>query len=231
MNASHKALLEELLLACKILDHEGIMDELGHFSARIPGQERVLINGKVSPGQAVEDDIVLLDLEGNKLEGTLEPAKEIPLHLAVYQRRPDVMAVAHTHSPSIVALSAAGIKLRAMDNLGATAFGAEAPMFEEYGLVDNFDMGHRIMDVMGEKNVAVLKGHGNLVAGGSISETCIAAIWAEKAASLQAQAMTVGMPHWLPEDAVEKVRQQVTAGKAHARAWNYYRWRLIKDGK
>jgi len=117
----------------RILDHEGIMDELGHFSVRVPGKDRVLINGKVSPGQAVEEDIILLDLNGNKLDGRLEAAKEIPLHLAVCRKRPDVMAIAHTHSPMIVALSAAGVRLRAMDNLGATAFGRGAPIFEECG--------------------------------------------------------------------------------------------------
>ena len=223
---SHHALIEDLLTACRILDHEGIMDELGHFSVRVPGKDQVLINGKVSPGQAVAADIVLLDLHGNKLEGRLEAAKEIPLHLAVYQRRPDVAAVAHTHSPMVVSLSAAGVGLRALDNLGATAFGKQAPLFEEYGLVDTFDMGHRIVDVMGDANVVVLKGHGNLVTGGSIEETCISAIWAEKAAALQARAMTLGKPHWLPGKEAEKVRSQVIAGKAYLRAWNYYRWRL-----
>lgn len=230
MAASDEGLVRDLLIACGILDHEGIMDELGHFSVRVPGTDRVLMNGKVSPGQATEEDIVLLDLEGNKLEGRLEAAKEIPLHLAVYQRRSDVVACAHTHSPAIVALSSVGVRIRAMDNLGATAFGSEAPIFEEFGLVDNFGMGHRMMDAMGASDMVVLKGHGNLVAGRSIQETCVAAVWAEKAASLQAQAMMLGEPHWYPEAEVEKVRRQVTAGKAHLRAWNYFRWRLQKAG-
>ena len=67
------------------------------------------------------------------------------------------MAIAHTHSPNIAA-SAVGIKLRAMDNLGATSFGSQAPIFEELGLVHNFDMGHRIVDTMGVSNLVVLKG-------------------------------------------------------------------------
>lgn len=223
---SYRQLIADLLTACRILDHEGIMDELGHFSVRVPGKDQVLINGKVSPGQAVEADIVLLDLQGNKLAGTLEAAKEIPLHLAVYQRKPEITAVAHTHSPMVVSLSAAGIALKALDNLGATAFGKQAPLFDEYGLVDTFDMAHRIVDAMGDANVVVLKGHGDLVSGGSIEETCISAIWAEKAAALQAQAMTLGKPHWIPDQAAENVRRQVIAGKAYLRAWNYYRWRL-----
>ena len=101
-------LKQKLITACRILDKEGIIDELGHFSVRCPEKGGVFINGKVSPGQACEEDIVLLDMDGKKLEGDLEPAAESPLHLAVYQRRPDVTAIAHTHSPMVVTLSIAG---------------------------------------------------------------------------------------------------------------------------
>lgn len=221
-----RELIQTLVTACRILDAEGIMDELGHFSARSPDGNQVLMNGKVSPGQATQDDIVHLDLNGNKIEGKSEPAKEVPLHLAVYQKRPDVMAIAHTHSPTIVALSIAGVKLQAVDNLGATTFGEAAPLFEEYGLVDTFDMGYRIADAMGSHNVIVLKGHGNLVTGGSIQEACVSAIWAEKSALLQYQSMTIGKPQWYPKKEISKIKEQVAAGKAYDRAWNYYRWRL-----
>lgn len=224
-----RELTKTLVVACKILDAEGIMDELGHFSARAPDGRHVLMNGKVSPGQVTEDDIVQLDLEGNKVEGKGEPAKEIPLHLAVYQKRPDVMAIAHTHSPTIVALSIAGADLRSVDNLGASTFGEKAPLFEEYGLVDNFEMGHRIAKAMGSQNVIVLKGHGNLVAGGSIQEACVSAIWAEKSALLQYQSMAIGTPHWYPKKEIKKIQTQVSEGKAFERTWNYYRWRLAKD--
>ena len=162
---TNSELTQTLITACRILDTEGIMDELGHFSARSADGSHVLMNGKVNPGQVTEQDIVHLDLNGNKIEGKGEPAKEIPLHLAVYQKRPDVMAIAHTHSPTIVALSIAGVDLQAVDNLGATTFGEKAALFGEYGLVDTFEMGHRIADTMGSHNVIVLKGHGNLVAG------------------------------------------------------------------
>lgn len=217
-----------VVTACHILDAEGIMDELGHFSARVPGEARVVMNGKVSPGQAVEEDLVLLDLDGKKIEGRLEPAKEIPLHLSVYQRRPEVMAVAHTHSPTVVALGMAGVTLKAMENLGATIFGTGVPLYEEYGLVDTFEMGYRIVETMGHSQTILLKGHGNIVTGESIQETCISAIWAEKAARLQVQAMLIGTPQVYSEEEVRKVRGQVTGGKAFERAWNYYQWRLGK---
>jgi L-fuculose-phosphate aldolase len=221
-----EVLTKNLVTACRILDAEGIMDELGHFSVRTSDKYRVLMNGKVSPGQVTEHEIIHLDLEGNKIEGKLDPPKEVPLHLAVYQRRPNVMAIAHTHSPTIVALSIAGIKLHPVDNLGATIFGDTVPFFEEYGLVDTFDMGSRIVDIMESNNIVVLKGHGNLVTGKSIEDVCVAAIWAEKSARLQYQAMSIGKPHPYPKNEIDKIQKQVIAGKGFERAWNYYRWRL-----
>ena len=145
-------LKEKLITACRILDREGVMEELGHFSVRCPERGGVLINGKVSPGQAREDDIILLDLDGNKLDGDLEPASESPLHLAVYQKRPDVMAIAHTHSPMVVTLSIAGVPFRTVENQGAIIIGSGVPVFEKYGLVDSFELGYEVAEVMGSHN-------------------------------------------------------------------------------
>lgn len=221
-------LKRNLITACRILDREGVMDELGHFSARCPEMGGVLINGKVSPGQATEADIVLLDLDGKKLAGDLEPASESPLHLAVYQKRPDVMAIAHTHSPMVVTLSIAGVPLRTVENQGASVIGKEAPVFEKYGLVDSFELGYELAEVMGSHNFCVLKSHGNLVAGKSIEEVCVHAIWGEKAARYQYQAMLLGEPQWYPEKEIEKMIQQQIRGKGFVRTWNYYKWKITQ---
>ncbi len=170
----------------------------------------------------------MLDLDGNKLEGDLEPASESPLHLAVYQKRPDVMAIAHTHSPMVVTLSIAGVPLRTVENQGAIIIGSEAPVFEKYGLVDSFELGYEVAEVMGSHNFCVLKSHGNLVAGGSIEEVCVYAIWGEKSARYQYQAMLLGEPHWYPEEELEKMIKQQLRGKGHVRTWNYYKWKVAQ---
>lgn len=221
-------LKERLITACRILDSEGVMDELGHFSVRCPEKGGVFINGKVSPGQAREEDVILLDLDGNKLEGDLEPASESPLHLAVYQKRPDVMAIAHTHSPMVVTLSIAGVALRTVENQGASIIGTGAPVFEKYGLVDSFELGYEVAGTMGSRNICVLKSHGNIVVGGSIEEVCVYTIWAEKSARYQYQAMLLGEPHWYPEGELEKMKQQQLRGRGYVRTWNYYKWKVTQ---
>ena len=204
------------------------MDELGQFSVRCPEKGGVLINGKVSPGQAREEDIILLDLDGNRLKGKLEPASESPLHLAVYRRRPDVMAVAHTHSPMINTLSIAGIPLGSVENQGASIIGSAAPVFKKYGLVDSFELGYEVSDVMGSHNICVLRSHGNIVVGGSIEEVCVSTIWAEKAARYQYQAMLLGEPLWYPEEEFGKIIEQQKKGKSYVRTWDYYKWKVSR---
>lgn len=219
-------LRDTLLDACRILDREGVMDELGHFSLRLPDNGGFLINGRVSPGRATARDLVVLDIEGNKLAGESEPALESCLHLAIFKDRPDVNAVAHTHSPYVVTLGIAGVPLRTVENQGASIIGQEAPIFEEYGLVDNFAMAHRLASTLGDHNICSLKSHGNVVVGPSIEEVCVWAIWAEKSAKLQYQAMLLGEPHWYPEEDGKKMAAQQLIGKGHVRTWEYYRWRL-----
>lgn len=221
-------LKEKLITGCRILDREGIMDELGHFSVRCPERGGVLINGKVSPGQAREEDIILLDLDGNKLEGDLEPASESPLHLAVYQKRPDVMAITHTHSPMVNTLSIAGVQVRTVENQGASVIGRGAPVFEKYGLVDSFELAHEVAETLGSHTICVLKSHGNIVVGESIEEACVLTIWAEKGARYQYRAMLLGEPHWYPEGEIEKMKQQQRRGKGHVRTWNYYKWKVTQ---
>jgi len=221
-------LKKTLITACRILDREGVMDELGHFSVRCPEKGGVFMNGKVSPGQATEEDIILLDLEGNKLEGELEAAAESPLHLAIFQRRPDVMAIAHTHSPMIVTLNIAGVPLRPVESLGATVIGPSAPVYEKYGLMDSFELGYGVAEALGDRNICVIKSHGNVVVGTSIEEVCVRTMWVEKAARLQYQAMLLGQPQWYPDEEIVKSVAQQRKGKAHIRTWNYYKWKLTQ---
>jgi len=221
-------LKKTIVIACRILDNENIMDELGHFSARIPNTDHILINGKVSPGRATLADIITVDLNGKKIAGTLEASSETPLHLSIYKKRADVMAIAHTHSPMVVTLSTLGIRLRPLHNTGASVFSEELPIYKKYGLIDSTSTADEVATLIGNHPSVILKGHGNVVVGGSIEECCLAAIWIEKAAAIQYQAMAIGVPHWLPSETAESIRKQFLDGKALKRSWDYFEWRATK---
>ena len=104
-NGGDERELRELVAASgQILYQQKLVDYLGHSSARIPGTERVVIKPKHSAktlGMHTldADDMIVIDLDGNLVEGTEKPPAETYIHTEIYRARDDVMAVVHTHQP------------------------------------------------------------------------------------------------------------------------------------
>src|SRR5689334_25333978 len=87
-----------LVDAILMLERAQVIDFNGHFSWRVPGQDRMLINSGASVRSALSaDDIVLIDFDGNLVEGDAVPPMEFHIHSEIYRARPDVGAVVHTH--------------------------------------------------------------------------------------------------------------------------------------
>ena len=83
----------------------------GNLSARVSENAAWVTPSGVSKGFMTEDMLVLVDLDGNILEGTAKPSSETKLHLALYKSSPDILAVAHAHPPVATTFAAAGIPL------------------------------------------------------------------------------------------------------------------------
>jgi len=220
---------EKLVTACRILDKLNVLDDLGHFSVRCGDGNQILMNPAIAPGQVTIDDLILIGLDGARIEGEKRAERETLLHLAVYQKRPDVMAIVHAHSPMVITLSIAGIKLKAVENMGAIIFPSEVPMFEKYGLVVDMDQAYEVAETMGMNNIVVLRGHGNIVAGASIEEACVIAYYTERCARFQYQAVLIGGAFAFPERDRKKMRKDFANGNAIKRSWNYFEWMLNKS--
>src|SRR5437870_6090523 len=83
----------------------------GNISVRLPDGNVLATPTAISKGYMSEEDLVVVDAEGNKLEGERKASSEIAMHLLIYQLRPDIHAVVHAHSPCATAYAAAGIPL------------------------------------------------------------------------------------------------------------------------
>ena len=213
-----------LVTACRILDNEKITDELGHISVRVPGTDKVFINGRVSPGQVTLQDITTVDLNGKHLHGRQKAPGEMHLHLSIYKKRQEVCAVAHTHSPMVVILSTLGIKLRPTCHAAAMAFSEELPMYEKYGMISSESLGDEVADLLGGAPAIMLKGHGIIVVGSSLQECCIRAFYIEKAAGIQYNALVIGEPDVMPPQPPGEF-DKARAG-AIERSWNYFQWKI-----
>ncbi len=83
----------------------------GNISVRLESGAVLVTPTAISKGYMSEDDLVIVDMEGNKLEGQRKVSSEIAMHLLIYQLRPDVQAVVHAHPPCATGYAAAGVPL------------------------------------------------------------------------------------------------------------------------
>ena len=101
------AVIEDLVAAYRILAQEGILDALGHVSIRHPGNpDRYLMSRSLAPILVTADDIIEYDLNSNPIDpkGRTSVLERF-IHGEVYKSRPDVKAVVHSHSPTVVPFS------------------------------------------------------------------------------------------------------------------------------
>lgn len=179
-------LSETLAVACHVLAAQGHGDlTLGHASARVPGEERVLMKGA---GLGLEEvtaaDVVEIDLDGTQVAGRGRRHSEYPIHTELYRARPYVAAVVHTHPPHAVALGATGATIEAVGHEGALFVGT--PVFSETtALIRTREQGEAVAACMGAAKALLLRNHGIVVAGRSVEEATVFAVLLEKAARVQ----------------------------------------------
>ena len=199
--APDPALIDDLVAANRILYREGVVDGFGHVSARHdkePG--RFLLARSMAPGLVTADDILVLDLAGNAVDGGGRALYlERFIHSEIYKTRPDVAAVVHSHSPSVIPFGATAVALRPLYHMSAF-LGAGAPVFEirDSGgddtdmLIRSPALGAALARRLGTAAVALLRGHGNVVVAPSLQLAVFRAIYTEINARLEAEALLLG---------------------------------------
>jgi ribulose-5-phosphate 4-epimerase/fuculose-1-phosphate aldolase len=199
-------LIEDLVAANHILVNEGVLDGFGHISVRHDTRpDLFLIARSMAPGLVKAEDIVLCDLDGTVHDNQgRKTYVERFIHSEIYRARPDVQSVVHSHSPAIVPFGVTGARLRPICHMSGF-LGAEVPVFEIRQaagdgtdmLIRNQALGRALADSLGPRSVALMRGHGNVVAGVSIQQAVFRAIYTESNARLQADAMRLGEINFL----------------------------------
>jgi ribulose-5-phosphate 4-epimerase/fuculose-1-phosphate aldolase len=227
--ASTPELRAEVLTACRVLTRFRIVEGFGHVSARIPGGERVLITPRRALGLVTEAELVELDLDGRQVAGEQgRPPLEVPMHLAVYRRRPEVMAIARGHPRHVAAYACAGAPLRVGHGFGAN-LGPVVPVFDQPFLVANAEMAEAVAETLGDAEAVILQSNGMLAVGHTVPHACVQALFLEETAQAQLLAEAAGFKprFYSPEGAArrhgdDRVHEPI-------RAWEYYV--AVADGK
>ena len=207
-STAHPDLVADLVTANHILVREGVLDAFGHISVRHDQQaDRFLIARSMAPALVTAHDILSCDLDGtvHDPQGRRSYLERF-IHSAIYQARPDVMAVVHSHSPSAIPFGVTGARLRPICHMNGF-LGAQTPVFDiRHTAGDHTDLlistralGQSLAAALGGHAVALMRGHGNVAVGNSIQQAVFRAIYTESNARLQLQAMALGDICYLTE--------------------------------
>jgi ribulose-5-phosphate 4-epimerase/fuculose-1-phosphate aldolase len=225
---------KELVSANHILFRHQVVDAFGHVSVRHPGNpDTFLISSGKAPALVTQQDIVELDLDGRAVQGIAQSLYlERFIHAEIYRKRRDVMAVVHSHSPSVVPFSVVpSMPLRPIFHM-AGFLHPPAPVFEIRDsagdgsnlLVSTPELGRALAQSIGVRSVVLMRGHGSTVVGCNLRQAVFRAIYTEINARLQREALSLGTPVYLtPAEAAACVASVSTTID---RAWNLWLGRL-----
>ena len=225
--------LEDLAAASRILADQGVFDAAGHVSMRHPGHpQRFLMSRSLAPQMITADDIMEFDIDSNAIDARGRNAFiERYLHGEIFRARPDVMAIAHSHSPSTIAFGLSNVPMRAMYH-NAAFLAAGVPVFdirETFGATDivvsSSEKGAALAKVLADKPVALLRAHGMVATGPSLPVAVFRAIFTVTSANIQHQVLALGGPV-AALDAEEGKLADVVNVQTVGRAWDLWRKRV-----
>lgn len=163
-----------------------------------------------------EEDIVIMDLEGNTIEGTLKPSSEYQMHSIVYQNRPEARAMIHTHALYSTTVSCLREDLPAIDYLVAHGGGKDVRC-AEYAPYGTLELAEKAIKAMEGRKAVLLANHGINVLGESIEDAFAVTEQIEFCARLYWQAKAVGTPVILSDEEMDNmVTRFVTYGQQEA---------------
>src|SRR4249920_4204088 len=166
-------LTEDLAAASRILAAQGVVDGFGHVSMRQPSAaDRYLMARSVAPALVAPEDIIEYDLDSNPCNAAGRSSfLERFIHGEIYKARPEIMAVVHSHSPSVIPFGLVDVPMRAMFH-NAAFLAPGVPVFdirEKFGatdlLVSDGAKGVALAEIMGSHDIALMRAHGSVACG------------------------------------------------------------------
>ncbi len=186
-------------------------------------------------------DLMEFDLAGSAVDRSEQiPYIERFIHAALYAARPEVMAVCHNHTLSILPFSiSTSARLRSVIH-SARFIGGDVPVWDiaaEFGpetdmLVRNLEHGSSLARAVGERNLALMRGHGSVVVAPSVAELVARCLGMDRNARVQLAAASLG--DYIPLAEGESARPPASAAAGQPsdnRAWEYYADRAARAAR
>ena len=225
-------LIEHLAAASRILVAQGVVDGFGHVSMRHPSApDRYLMSRSIAPALVTPADIIEYDLDSTPCNANGRSSfLERFIHGEIYKARPDIRAVVHSHSPSVIPFGLVSVPMKAMFH-NAAFIAAGVPVFDislRFGatdmLISDGAKGVALVDSIGKHDILLMRAHGSVACGPSLQTAVFRAVYTEVNARVQhwAHALAGGQPiaALSAEEGVLADGPNQTAG---LRAWDLWR--------
>ncbi len=228
-------LIEDLVAANRILADQGVVDGYGHVSVRHEkSPDRYLMSRSIAPELVTAADIMEYDLDSVPVDARGRTSYlERFIHGEIYRVRPDVRAIVHNHSPSVIPFGVTGVPLRPLYHMSAF-LSAGVPVFDirqaSGGMTDMLvrtaALGQALASTLGTRPVALMRGHGAVVVGASLPLVVFRSVYTEVNARLQSQAMALGgqVTYLDPEEA--RLAEASVSGTA-PRPWELWKKKAL----
>jgi L-ribulose-5-phosphate 4-epimerase len=204
-------LKEELyLLHLELVKYNLVVWTGGNVSARDPASGLVVIKPSgVRYEHLRSQDMVVLDLDGNIVEGQLKPSSDTASHLYIYRHRADAGGVVHTHSRYATAFAAVGRPIPVVLTAMGDEFGGPIPC-AGFSLIGDESIGKLVVESIGHSPAVLLKNHGVFTVGPNAEAAVKAAIMTEDVAASVWLALQLGTPDEIPAEDVAKLHHRYT---------------------
>jgi len=233
--AAGAALIEDLVAGSRILAAEGVLDAYGHISARSDKRpERFIMSRSRAPALVTAADLMELNSDSEPLAGEHRKGFiERYIHGEIYRSRPEVMAVVHSHSPSVIPFGITKTKLRPVYHMGSFLWSG-APVWDIRRVREDNDvlvrdrpLGAALAQALGSCACVLMRGHGMTVVGASVQEAVFRAIYTEMNARLQLQAESLEGPIQFLSDTEGRRSTEANRGTLE-RPWELWKQKALR---
>ncbi len=193
---------KELLDTClQMVENDLVIGSSGNASLRV-GDHVVISPSSVHYVEMEINDIVVVDLNGDVVEGHRNPSVEMPMHLEIYRTRDDSLAVVHTHSIYASSMAILQQPLPPILDEIVPKLGSDIRV-SKYAMPGTKQLGTNVAEAMVERSAALIANHGSVCSAKTLKDALFLSILLERACKIYMLAKQVGTPVELPEDVVE----------------------------
>lgn len=231
--ADQRDTVDELVAANHVLAKLQVLDAFGHVTIRHPANpRRYLMARSIAPALVAEQDLIEFDLDSNPIDaGGRAPSIERFIHGEIYKLRPDVSAIVHSHSPTVIPFSVSKTPLRPISHV-AGFLSPAVPVYDPRAtvgpsnlLISNRELGKALAEALGQNTVALIRGHGNVVVATNAGLATYRAFYTEISARLLLQARQLDGPITFL-DAAEAAKINDLRQTGYVRQWELWKREL-----